>query len=175
MVAPNFKLWSISSEESLESQRKHALRNRFLRTLLCSKDILKPGNIRKMLMRKRTSILDGVCFNYEQLFHPVKCIACTKCKYTWRDKFFLPEVTGILSNSDQLHYLWSINCFGNGTRQYSTCLYQSGSSHILFSYHYILSILGKIFILWNKFFQWLATVEFLIQSVKVLRDKFLEL
>ena len=44
------------------------------------------------------------------------------------------------------------NCFGNGTRQYSTCLYQSGSSHILFSYHYILSILGKIFHFGISFF-----------------------
>ena len=151
MVAPNFNLWSISSKESLESQQKHVLRKMFLRTLLCSNDILNPGYNRKMLMRKRTSNLDGVCFNYEKLFHPVQCIACRKSKYTSRDKFFLPEVTGILSNSDQLHYLWSINCFGNGTWQYSTCLYQSGSSHILFSYHYILSKLGKVFILWNKF------------------------
>ena len=147
MVPPNLNFWSISRKESLESQQKHAPRNTFLRTLLCSNDIFNPGCNRKMLMRKRTSILARVCFNYEQLFHPVQCTTCRICQCSSRDKLTLPGAIGILSISDQLHHLSSINCFGNGTQQYSTCLYQSGSSHILFSYHYILFVLGKIFLL----------------------------
>ena len=130
MPPPNLIYWSISREESLESQKKPALRNRFLRTLLCSNDIFNPGYNRKMIMRKKTSIFARVCFNYEQLFHPVQCTACRICQCSSKDKRVLPEVTGILSNSDQLHHLSGINCFGNGTRQYSTCLYQSGNSHI---------------------------------------------
>ena len=72
-VPPNLNLWSISRKESLESQQKHALRNRFLRTLLCSNDIFNPGYNRKMLMRKRLSVFDEIYFNYEQLFHPIQC------------------------------------------------------------------------------------------------------
>ena len=126
-------------------------------------------------MRKRTSILDRVCFNYEQLFHPVQCTACKMCQCSSGDRLVLPEVTGILSILVQLHYLWCVNFFGNGTRQSSTSQYPSGSSHILFSYHYILSILGKIFLLWNQFFQCLAIVAFQLQSVQVFRETFSEL
>ena len=56
-------------------------------------------------MRKITSILDGVCVNYEQLFHPVHCTACRIRQGSSKDKLVLPEVTGILSISDELHYL----------------------------------------------------------------------
>ena len=105
MVPQNLTFWSISRRESLESQQKNALRNRFLRTLLCSNDNFNPGYIRKVLIRKRTSILDRVCFNYEQLFHPVQCTACRICQCSSRDRLVLPEVTGILSISDQVHYL----------------------------------------------------------------------
>ena len=86
MSPPNLNFWSISREESQESQQKHALRNRFLRTLLCSNDIFNPGYNRKTLIRKRTSILDGACFNYEQLFHPIQCTACRKCQCSSRGK-----------------------------------------------------------------------------------------
>ena len=147
MVPPNLSFWSISREGSLESQQKNALRKRFLQPLLCSNNIFIPGYNRRMLMRKRTIILDGVCSNYVQLFHPVKCTACRIYRCSSRDKFVLPRATRILSISEYFHYPWGINCFANGTRQYSTCLYQSGSLHILFSYHYKLSILGKI-LLW---------------------------
>ena len=165
MVPPNLKFWAISRKESLESQQNPALRNRFLRTLLCSNDISNPGYNREMLMRKKTSILARVCFHYEQLFNPVQCTACRICLCSSRDKLVLPEVIGILLVSDQLHHPSRINCFGNVTRQNSTCLYQSGFSHILFSYHYILSILGKIFLLWNQCPQSLAIVAFQLQSV----------
>ena len=164
MVPSNLNFWSISRKENLESQQTHALRNRFLRTLLFSNEIFNPGYNRKMLMR-RTSILDGVCVNYEQLFQPVQCTARRICQCSSRDKLVLPEVTGILSFSDKLLYLSGINCFGNGTRQNSTCLYQSGSLHILFSYHYIMSILGKIFLLSDPFFQCLTLAAFQVQSM----------
>ena len=131
MGPPNLKFWSISRKGSLESQQKLALKKRFVRTLLFSSDTLNPGCNWKMLLRKRTSILDRVCVNYKQLFHPVQCIACRICQGSSRLKVVLPEVTGILSFSDQLPYLWVINCFCNGTQQYSTCLYQSESVHIL--------------------------------------------
>ena len=105
MVPPNLSFWSISRKESLESQQKHALKNRFLRTRFCSNDIFNPGYNRKMLKRKRTSILARVCFNYEQLFHPVQCTACKISQCSSRDKLVLPEVTGIQSISDEFHYL----------------------------------------------------------------------
>ena len=165
MVPPNLNFWSILRKESLESQQKHALRNRFLRTLLSSNGIFNPAYNRKMLMRKRTSILARVCFNYEQLFHPVQCTACRICQCRSGDRLVSPEVTGILSVSDQLHHLWGVNFFGNCTRHYSTCLYQSGSSHILFSYHYIMSIFGKVFLLWNQSFHCLAIAAFQLQSM----------
>ena len=96
MVSSNLNFWSISRKESLESQQKHALRNTFLQTLLCSNDILIPGYNRQMLMMKQTSILDAVCFNYEQLFLPVQCTACRICPCSSRDKLVLPKVTGLL-------------------------------------------------------------------------------
>ena len=105
MVPPNLNFWSISREKSRESQKKHALRYRFLRTLLSSNDIFNSGYNRKMLMRKKTSVPDRVCFNYEKLLHPVQCTACRICQCSSRDRLVLPEVTGILSISDQLHYL----------------------------------------------------------------------
>ena len=80
MVPPNLNFWSNSRKEILESQLKHALRKRFLRTLLCSNDIFIPGYNRKMLMRKRTSILVELCVNYEQLFHPAQCTTCKICQ-----------------------------------------------------------------------------------------------
>ena len=80
MSPPNLNFWSISCKENPEPQKKHALRKRFLRTLLCSNDIFNPGYNRKTLIRKRTSILDTVCFNYEQLFHPIQGTACRKCE-----------------------------------------------------------------------------------------------
>ena len=86
MCPPNGNFWSISRKESLEFQQKHALRNRFLRTLLCSNDIFNPGYNRKSLIRKRTPILDVACFNYKQLFHPIQCTACRKCQCSSRGK-----------------------------------------------------------------------------------------
>ena len=165
MLPPILNFWSISRKGNLESQQKLALRKRFLRTLLCSNDIFNPAYNRKWLMRKRTSNLDRVCFNYEQLFHPVQCTACRICQCSSTNKLVLPEVTAILSILDQLHYVCGINCFGNGTRKNSTCLYPSEWSHTLFSHHYILSILGRIFLLWNQSFQSLAIVAFQLQSV----------
>ena len=86
MGPANLNFWSISRKEGPESQQKHALRNRFLRALLCSNDILNPRYNRKTLIRKKASILDGVCFNQEQLFHPIQCTACRKCQCSSRGK-----------------------------------------------------------------------------------------
>ena len=105
MVPPNLYFWSISFKENLESQQTQAHRNRFLRTLLSSNDIFNPGYNRKMFMRKKISILDRLCFSYEQLFHPVQGSAQRKCQCSSRDKLVRPEATGNLSISDQLHYL----------------------------------------------------------------------
>ena len=105
MVPPKSKFWSVSRKENLESQRKQALRSRFLRKLLCSNDNFNPDYNRKMLMRTRTYIFDRVCVNYEQLFHPVQCTASRICQHSSKNKRVSPEVTGILPFSDQVHYL----------------------------------------------------------------------
>ena len=68
MVPPKLNIRSILRKESLESQQKHAPRNRFLRTVLCSNDILNPGYNRKMLIRKKIFLLDGVCFFMNSCF-----------------------------------------------------------------------------------------------------------
>ena len=86
MSPRNLNFWSNSRKENPESQQKHALRNGFLRTLLCLNVILNPGYNRKTLIRKRTSILDGACFNYRQLFHPKQCTACKKRQCSSRGK-----------------------------------------------------------------------------------------
>ena len=152
MVPPSLIFWSISRKKSLEFQQRHALRNRFWRTILCSDDILNAKFNRLMLTRNKQPFLTDFFFDYEQLFHAVQFTACWICQCSWRDKFILPKVTDILSILEQLLYLWGINCFGNSTRQYSTCLYQCGSLHIFFSNHHILSFSGNIFLFWFRFF-----------------------
>ena len=145
MVPPNSNFWSISRKESLEYQEKYALWNRFLRILLCSNDILNPGHNQQLLNRKRTSLLDNVCYNYEQLFDPVQCTACKRRQVSSIGKPVVSRPTSILTFSDKFHYLSGTNCFGNGTWQNLACLYQSSNLHILFVCHHILSILGKKF------------------------------
>ena len=130
MVPPNLVFWSNSRKESLTSQQKHALEIVFCKHYCVQMTLLVPGTIGKCSL-EITSILDGVCFTYEQLFHPVFCTACRICHCSSIDKLVLPRATGILTISDQLHHICVMNCFGNGTRQYSTCLYQFGSLHIL--------------------------------------------
>ena len=144
MVPSIYNFWSISRRESLESQQKRALRKKVLWLLLCSNDNFNPGYNRRVLKRKRTSILDGVCLNYEQLFHLVQGTACRIYQCGSIEELVWPEVTGILSFSDNFFILEVQNGFENSEGQNSTFLYQSWSLHILFFYHYILSILGKI-------------------------------
>ena len=86
MSPSNGKFWSISCKESLEFQQKHALRNRFLRKLLFSNVVFIPRYNRKKVVRKKASILDRVCFSYEQLFHPIQCTARRKCQCSSRGK-----------------------------------------------------------------------------------------
>ena len=100
MSPPNSNFWSISLKISPESQQKHALRNRFLQT----HDVYNPGYNRKTLIRKRTSIIDGVCFNYEQLFHPIQCTACRNCQCSSRGKRAEQEAFCIQSTLNQFQY-----------------------------------------------------------------------
>ena len=86
MSPANLNYWSISRKESPESQQKHALRIRFLRTLLCLNVIFNLGYNLKTVIRKRTSILGGACFIYEWLFHPKQCTACRKRPCSSRGK-----------------------------------------------------------------------------------------
>ena len=61
MIPPNLYFRSFSREERLESQQ-------FKMTILTP---VKSENAHQ----KKTSSLDGICFTYEQLFHPVQCTA----------------------------------------------------------------------------------------------------
>ena len=99
MVPPGLNFWSIWNPN-----RSMHLEKGFCEHYCVQTTISIPGTIKKMLKRKRTSILGGVCFIYEQLSHPVQCTSCRKCQCRSKDKFVLPEVTGILKISDQLHY-----------------------------------------------------------------------
>ena len=85
MSPPNLNFWSISRTESPESQQKFALRNSFCEHYCVQMTFSIPSTIGKRQL-ERTSILDGVCFNYEQLFHPIQCTACRKCQYSSRGK-----------------------------------------------------------------------------------------
>ena len=100
MVPPNLNYWSNPSEESPESQQKHPLENRFLRTILCSDDNFNPGYNQKMLIGKKTSNLDGVCFTFGNLFCPVQCTACKTCQFSSLDKVVISRVTSFPSISD---------------------------------------------------------------------------
>ena len=72
MVPANLDFWSISRKENLELQQQQAIRRKLLRTLFCWNDNFNSGYSQKLLLRKRTSIHGGVCFNYEQLFQPLE-------------------------------------------------------------------------------------------------------
>ena len=112
--------------------------------------------------------LTNVCFNYEQLFHPVHWTASGICQFRSIDKMVLPEASGFLSKSDQHQCLWGRNYFGEGTQQNSTCVYQSWSVRILF-YLCILYNIGKK-LLRNQSLKCLAFVA--LQLKLVFREKF---
>ena len=86
MTPPKTNFWSILRKENPESQQKYALRKWISGTLLCSNDIFNPVYNQKPLTRSKTSILEGVCFNYEPLFCPVQCTACRKNQCSSREK-----------------------------------------------------------------------------------------
>ena len=117
MNPPNGNFWSIYCKGSLKSQKKHALRYRFFRTLLCSNDIFNPGYNRKTLNRKRTSIPDTVCFDCEQFFHPIQCTACRKCQCSSRGKRVWQEAFCIQSTLNPFQYPRDTCCFDSGKRQ----------------------------------------------------------
>ena len=104
MVPTNLNFWSISRKDSLESQQKHGLKNRFWRALLCSKTISIPDTIGKCSLERVHPFLTKVVL-IMKLFHPVQGTACKSCQSTSIDKVVLSRATGILTISDQLHYL----------------------------------------------------------------------
>ena len=85
-----------------------------------------------MLIRKKTSILYQFCFKYEQRIHPIQCTASKICECNSIDKLILWGSTGFVSFLGQSFLLCSTNCFCNGKRQYSACLYQL--SILMFTY-----------------------------------------
>ena len=93
MVSTSSNFLSISSKKRLESQQKHAFSINYLRTLLYSSDKSDPGYYRKLLIRKCTSSLVGICFDYEQLFHPIQCTACKLCQCSSKVILKLPRVS----------------------------------------------------------------------------------
>ena len=95
--------WSVSRKKSLASQRKSALRNRFLRELLC--DNFNPGYNRKKLIRKRIILFDGVCFRYGEFFQSVQCTASKTYQSNSIDRLVLPTEIGNLSVSGQSQYV----------------------------------------------------------------------
>ena len=161
MSPPNGSFWSVSRKENLELQQKLALRNRFLRSLLCSNDMFNPEYNRKTLFRNGTSILDATCFNCKQLFHPIHCTTCRKYQCSSRGKRAEQEAFCIQTTLNPFKYPWDTCCFDSGIRQCSPCLHQFVSWCILFFYHYELSISNKNFHLLYQPFQYLAIVVFL--------------
>ena len=75
MVPPTINFWSVSQKQSLASQQRHAVTNKLLRAKLCSIDTFDPAYNQKKLTRKRTSIIEEVFYNYEQLLQPVQSTA----------------------------------------------------------------------------------------------------
>ena len=94
MIPPNVQFWSNSRKKNVTSEQRHALKNGFLRKLLCSNDNFEPRYNRKTLIRERTSILNEVCFNNEQLFHLVQNTAGNFRQRISRDLIVLPEASG---------------------------------------------------------------------------------
>ena len=98
MVSATLNFWSTSRKENLESQQKHALRdNLCVDFCLGSNDNFHPEYKRKMVIRRRISILDIVCFNSGLFFHPVQCTACKICQDGSIDKLVLPRAFVTLS------------------------------------------------------------------------------
>ena len=57
-----------------------------------------------MLIKKRTSNLDGVCVNYEQLLHPIQSSACRKCQGSSRGKRAYQEIFRFQSTLTPFQY-----------------------------------------------------------------------
>ena len=163
MVPTNSCFWSKSRKESVVCQQKFAFRNEFLPKLTCSNDKLNSGCNWKMLLRKRTSNLDEICLNYEQLFHPEQKTFEEKIFVNQQLHFFV-KICWYSISSSPFCYLWCNSCSGNGTHC-PVCLCQSWRSQIFSYFHYSLSISGKDFLFRNQLFQCLVKVAFQLQSV----------
>ena len=60
MVPSILTFWSVWRKENVESQEKHALKSKFLRTLVCSNHKFNPGYNHKMLIRKVHAVVTRV-------------------------------------------------------------------------------------------------------------------
>ena len=67
MVPPNLFFWSIS-QKRLETRGKQALRNKFLRTILCPMTILIPGTIGKGSVEREHPFLTEFVLNMNSCF-----------------------------------------------------------------------------------------------------------
>ena len=121
---------STARKESPSSQKRHANRNRFIWTLVSWNDNFNTAYNRKVLLRKRPSILDEIWLNYDQLFPPVQCTAWKISQSHSIVILNLPRASSNLSISDQFLYLWGINCFINSTRLFRlVCISQEFYTH----------------------------------------------
>ena len=68
MSPPILNFWSFSRKESLESQQKHALRNRFLRTLCFQMTISIQGTIEKGSLEREHPFLTEFVSNMNSCF-----------------------------------------------------------------------------------------------------------
>ena len=105
-----------------------------------------------------------VLLSLEQLLHPIQYTACKKCQCNSKDKLVLPSVTGILSTSDQLHYLWGTSCFGDGTRQCWGFPYQLWCLNMLFVCIFRMSILGRNYFSWFNLFSFWCVLKYHFQA-----------
>ena len=105
-----------------------------------------------------------VLLSLEQLLHPIQYTAWKNCQCSSLDTIFLPRVIGILSNSDQLHYLWGTSCFGDGTRQCWGFPYQSWSLNMLFVCIFRMSILGRNYFSWFNLFSFWCVLKYHFQA-----------
>ena len=164
-----FLFWSISIKESLESQQKHALRNRVLQAVFCSNDNFNPGYNREMVNRKSTSILDKSCFIMNSCFIQYISPLVKNVNVARKINTFCQEWLVFCK-------LWiHLNVFE--VEIVSVTVHDNIEIFEVYTYfyQYILSILGKNFPIWNPSFHCPAIVAFQLQLVLVFLEKFLEL
>ena len=99
---------------------------------MSSKDYSTLEYNRGLLIRKRTSILDEKCSNYEQMLHPVKSPAWKIRQCSSKDLLVQKQALRNMSFVVPFPNHLDKCCCGSGIQQYSTRLRLSVSLHILF-------------------------------------------